>query len=76
MKKIVEVKFFEIFKRKSQKWPTQNLSNAERNKVMKNQPIQGIHGQLPRNNRSGGTLFPPCKIGLIETYMISIFVTK
>ena len=40
--KIFDIKFFEIFKKKSKKWPTQNLSNGERNKVMKNQPIQGI----------------------------------
>ena len=42
VKKIVNVKIFEIFKKKPQKWPTQDLSNIERNKVMKNQPIQGI----------------------------------
>ena len=42
MKKFVNVKIFEIFKKKLQKWPTQDLSNVERNKVMKNQPIQDI----------------------------------
>ena len=39
MEKIFDVKFFGIFKKKSQKWPTQDLSNIERKKVMKNQPI-------------------------------------
>ena len=39
---VVDVKFFGNFKKKFQKWPTQDLSNIERNKVMKNQPIQGI----------------------------------
>ena len=34
MEKIFDVKFFGIFKKKSQKWPTQDLSNIERNKVM------------------------------------------
>ena len=42
MEKIVDVKFFGIFKKKSQKWPTQDLSNIERNKVKKNQHILGI----------------------------------
>ena len=42
VEKIVDVKFFGFFKKKSQKWPTQDLSNIERNKVMKNQPIWGI----------------------------------
>ena len=42
MKKIINVNIFKIFKKKSQKWPTQDLSNIERNKVMKNQPIRGI----------------------------------
>ena len=35
-------KSFGNFKKKSQKLPTQDLSNIERNKVMKNQPIWGI----------------------------------
>ena len=42
VEKIVDVNFFGNFKKKSQKWPTQDLSNIERNKVMKNQPIKGI----------------------------------
>ena len=42
MKKIVNVKIFEIFKKKPKKWPTQDLSNIEKNKVMKNQHIPSI----------------------------------
>ena len=42
VEKIVDINFFGNFKKKSQRWPTQDLSNIERNKVMKNQPIQGI----------------------------------
>ena len=42
VEKIVEVKFFENFKKKSKKWPTKDLSNIERNKVIKNQPIWSI----------------------------------
>ena len=42
VKKIGDVRFFGNFKKKSQKWPTQDLYNIERNKVMKNQPIHGI----------------------------------
>ena len=42
VEKIVDVKFFGNFKKKSQKWTTQELSNIARNKVMKNQPIQGV----------------------------------
>ena len=42
VKKIVDANFFGNFKNKFQKWPTQDLSNIERNKVMKNQPIWGI----------------------------------
>ena len=60
MEKIVDVKFFGNFKKKSQKWPTQDLSNIERNKVMKNQPIQGIPRGLAYNNQPGGVdLTPP-----------------
>merc|ERR1712105_367025 len=63
VKKILDVKFFGNFKKKSQKWPTQDLSNIERNKVMKNQPIWGIPRRLAYNNQPGG-LFdpPPCRI--------------
>ena len=51
--KIVDVKFFGNFKKNSQKWPTQDLSNIERNKVMKNQLIQGIPHGLVNNNHLG-----------------------
>ena len=66
MEKIVDVKFFGIFKKKSQKWPTQDLSNIERYKVMKNQPIWGIPRGLAYNNQQGGVDLtpPPCRIGL------------
>ena len=41
--KIVDGKLFGNFKRKTPNWPNQDLSNKEqRNKVMKNQHIQGI----------------------------------
>ena len=46
VEKIVNVKFFGNFKKKSHKWPTQDLSNIERNKVMKNRPTQGIPRRL------------------------------
>ena len=59
MEKIVDVKFFGSFKKKSQKWPTQDLSNIERNKVMKNQPIWGIPRGLAYNNQSGGIFLTP-----------------
>ena len=49
--KIVDVKFFGNFKKKSQKWSNKDLSNVERNKVMKNQPIQGIPWGLLYNNQ-------------------------
>ena len=39
VEKIVDEIFFENFKKKSQKWPIQDLSNIERYIVMKNQPI-------------------------------------
>ena len=65
MEKIVDVKFFGNCKKKSQKWPTQDLSNIERNKVMKNQSIQGIPRWLAYNNQPRGVdLTPPCRIGL------------
>ena len=66
VKKIVNVKFFGNSKKKSQKWTTQELSNIARNKVMKNQPIQGIPGGLLYDNQSGGIVLipPPCRIGL------------
>ena len=60
VEKIVNVKFFGNFKKKSQKWHTQDLSNIERNKVMKNQPNQGIPQGLVYNNQSRGVnLTPP-----------------
>ena len=61
MEKIVDVKFFGFFKKKSQKWPTQDLSNIEMNKVMKNQPIWGIPQGLASDNQpgGGGGLFDP-----------------
>ena len=60
MEKIFDVKFFGIFKKKSQKWPTQDLSNIERNKVMKNQFIRGIPRGLAYDNQPGGVdLTPP-----------------
>ena len=59
MEKIANVKFIGIFKKKSQKWPTQDLSNIERNKVMKNQPIRGIPRGLAYNNQPGGSIWPP-----------------
>ena len=58
VKKIVNLKFFgNSKKKKSQKWTTQELSNIARNKVMKNQPIQGIPGGLLYDNQSGGIVF-------------------
>ena len=73
MEKIVDVKFFGFFKKKSQKWRTQDLSNIERNKVMKNQPIWGIPRGLAYDNQPGGVdLTPPCRMGLNtknENYM-------
>ena len=60
MEKIVDVKSFGNFKKKSQKWPTQDLSNIERIKVMKSQPILGIPWGLTYNNQPGGVdLTPP-----------------
>ena len=55
---------FALFKKKSQKWPTQDLSNIERNKVMKNQPIWGIPRGLAYDNLPGGGVFlaPPPRI--------------
>jgi len=41
-KKYSYIKVFEIFKKKSQKWPNLELSKIEKNIVMKNQPILGI----------------------------------
>ena len=66
MKKIINVNIFKIFKKKSQKWPTQDLSNIERNKVMKNQPIRGIPRGLAYDNQPGGVFLtpPPYRIGL------------
>ena len=54
VEKIVDVKSFGNFKKKSQKWPTQDLSSIERNKVMKNQPIWGIPRGLAYDNQPGG----------------------
>ena len=78
MKIIVNIKIFEIFKRKPKKWPTQDLSNVERNKVMKNQPIQGILWRLVHNNQPGGiVLIPsPCRIGLIAVETVETVLTK
>ena len=59
VEKIVDVKFFGFFKKKSQKWPTQDLSNIERNKVMKNQPIWGIPRGLASDNQPGGVFLTP-----------------
>ena len=68
VEKIVDVKFFGNFKKKSQKWPTQDLYNIERNKVMKNQSIRGIPQGLASDNQPGGINLtpPPCRIGLRE----------
>ena len=59
VEKIFDVKFFGNFKKKSQKWPTQDLSNIERNKDMKNQPILFILRGLAHNNQPGGLFDPP-----------------
>ena len=56
VERIVDPKFFGNFKKKSQKWSTQDLSNIERNKVMKNQSIQGIPRGLVYDNQSGGLI--------------------
>ena len=68
VKKIVDVKFFGNFKKKSQKWPSQDLSDIKRNKVMKNQPIWDISWGLVYNNQPGGVFLTPlpCRIGLIK----------
>ena len=42
LEQIVDAEMYEIFKKESQKWPIQDLSTIKRNKIMKNQPIQGI----------------------------------
>ena len=57
--KMVYVKFFGFFKKKSQKWPSQDLSNIERNKVMKNQPIRSIPLGLAYDNQPGGVNLTP-----------------
>ena len=59
MEKIVDINFFGNFKKKSQKCPTQDVSNIERNKVMKNQSIWGIQPQLLSDNQPGGKIPPP-----------------
>ena len=60
VEKILDIKFFGNFKKKSPKGPSQDLSNIERNKVMKNQPIWGIPQGLAYDNQSGGVcLFDP-----------------
>ena len=51
--KNVNVKFLGNIKKRSQNWPTQDLSNIERNKVMKHQPIWGIPQGLAYNNQPG-----------------------
>ena len=56
------LKFLEKF----QKWPPQDFSNIARNKVTKNQPIQGIQQRLTYDNQQGrwSIRLPPYKIGL------------
>ena len=51
---------------------TQDLSNIERNKVMKNQPIWIIPRGLAYNNQPGGVKStpPPCRIGLTNVWNI------
>ena len=69
--KIVDVKFFENFKKKSKKWPIQDLFDIERNKLMKNQPIWGI--RLAYDNQSGGVFLTPlpCRIGLRKSFSVT-----
>merc|ERR1712079_651596 len=55
VEKIVVENFFGNFNKKSQKWPTQDLSNIERNKVMKNQPIWGIPQGFVYDNQPVGS---------------------
>ena len=57
--KIVDVKLFGNFNKKSHKWPTQDLSNIERHKVTKNQPVWGIPRGLAYDNQSGGVFLTP-----------------
>ena len=77
MEKILNVKCFGNLNKKSQKWPPQDLSNIERNKVMKNQPIQGILWRLVHNNQPGGiVLIPPCRIGLKGTKIHRTYLLK
>ena len=66
VEKIVNIKFFGNFKQKSPKWPTKDLSDIERNKFMKNQPVLGIPQGLAYDNQPGGVDLtpPPCRIGL------------
>ena len=59
MEKIVDEKFLGNFKTKSQKWANKDLSNIERNKDMKNQPIWAIPRGLTYNNQPGGFFFDP-----------------
>ena len=67
VEKIVDVNILGNFKRKATNWPNQELSNIERNKVMKNQPIWGIPRGLASDNQPGGSFCPPppCRIGLM-----------
>ena len=52
---INDLSFFRNFKKISQKRHTKDLFDIERNKVMKNQLIQGIPQGLVYNNQSGGS---------------------
>ena len=42
----------------------QDVSNTEKNKVIKNHPIWGIPQGLAYHNQPGGLFDPPCRIGL------------
>ena len=50
---------FGLYVKKSQKWPTQDLSNIGRSKVIKNQPVWGISRGLAYDNQPGGSFWPP-----------------
>ena len=70
-------KIFWIFKKKFKKWPTQDLSNIERNKVMKNQPIRGIPRGLVYDYQPGGVFLTPLyRIGLKTFRVKESFLTK
>ena len=62
-------KIFWKFQKEMPKMAYQELSNIERNKVMKNQPIRCVPRGLAYHNQPGGfDLTPPCKIGLTKGY--------